>query len=389
MTRRSQAYRALEGDGADPGVRPAQALIIGAILASAAAAILETVPRLAARSGALFAGIEVGAVLVLTVEYALRLWVAPEREAEGAADAWGSRLRYALSPLGLIDLVAILPFAINLLRPMGADWLLILRLARLFKLARYAPALSLFASVLRNESRALLAALMVMLVLLTLASGIMFVLEREAQPTVFASVPHAMWWAIVTMASVGYGDTVPVTAPGRIFAGLVMLLGIAMFAVPAGILATGFATELRKRDFIVGWQSVARVPLFAGLDAARIAEIARLLRREIVPARYAIVRRGEPADAMFFIVSGEVEVEVQPHPRRLGPGQYFGEIALLQDTVRTATVTAVTECQLLTLAAADFRRLLDAHPDLRASVTEVARRRLAADAGGPAAAPPA
>lgn len=388
VTRRSQAYRALEGDGADAGARPVQALIIGAVLASAAAAILETVPALAGRHGGRFRVIEVAAVLVLTVEYALRLWIAPEREAGGAADRWGARLRYALSPLGLIDLAAILPFAVNLLQPMGVDWLLILRLARLFKLARYAPALSLFAAVIRNESRSLLSALMVMLVLLTLASGIMFVLEREAQPTVFASVPNAMWWAIVTIASVGYGDAVPVTAPGRIFAGLVMLLGIAMFAVPAGILATGFATEIRKRDFIVGWQSVARVPLFVGLDAARIAEIARLLRREVVPARYAIVRRGEPADAMFFIIAGDLEVEVQP-PRRLGPGQYFGEIALLQDAVRTATVTALTECQLLTLAAADFRRLLDAHPDLRASVTEVARRRLAADAGAPSAAPPA
>lgn len=391
MTRgwRAQAYDALDGDGAGPGARPVGTLLVGVVLTSSAAAVLETVPALADRYGAVFAVVEVVTVAVLTAEYLLRLWTAPEREAGGAADPWGARLRYALSALGLIDLLAIVPFAINLLLPMGADWLLVLRLARLFKLARYAPALSLFAAVIRNESRSLLAALMVMLILLVLASGIMFVLEREAQPTVFASVPHAMWWAIVTMATVGYGDIVPVTAPGRIFGGLVMLLGIAMFAVPAGILATGFAVELRKRDFMVGWHSVAKVPLFAGLDAARIAEIARLLKREIVPARYAIVRRGEPADAMFFILTGEVEVEVSPHPRRLGPGQYFGEIALLQDAVRTATVTALSECQLLALDAADFRRLLDAHPDLRASVTEVARRRLAADAGAPPPAPSA
>jgi voltage-gated potassium channel len=218
---------------------------------------------------------------------------------------------------------------------------------------------------------------MVMVVLLVFASAVMFGLEREAQPQVFASIPHTMWWTIVTMATVGYGDVVPITAAGKLFGGMVMILGIAMFAVPAGILATGFASELRKRDVVVTWQTVAKVPLFAELDAARIAEIARLLKREIVPAKYVVVRRGEPAEAMFFIMSGELEVDLQPQPRRMGPGHYFGEIALLRDTVRTATVTTITECQLLTLDVADFRRLLDAHPQLRASLMRVAEERLA------------
>jgi voltage-gated potassium channel len=243
---------------------------------------------------------------------------------------------------------------------------------------------SLFAAVIRNERRPLLGALVVLLVLLVVESAVMYALERDAQPQAFASIPHAMWWAIVTIASVGYGDVTPVTPVGRIFAGGVMLIGIAMFAVPAGILASGFASEIRKRDFVVTWHTVAKVPLFAGLDAARIAEIAHLLKREIVPAKYAIVRRGEPADAMFFIMDGEVEVDIQPHPRRMGRGDYFGEIALLADTVRTATVTAVTECQLLTLDVADFRRLLAAHPDLEAAVRRVASQRMGAQAAAAA-----
>jgi voltage-gated potassium channel len=196
---------------------------------------------------------------------------------------------------------------------------------------------------------------------------------------------------MVTIATVGYGDIAPITAWGKVFGGLVMILGIAMFAVPAGILATGFAAEIRKRDFVVTWQTVAKVPLFAGLDAVRIAEITGLLRREVVPARYVIVRRGEPADKMFFVMAGELEADVQPAPRRLGPGQYFGEIALLYDTSRTATVTAVTECHLLALDVADFRRLLDAHPDLKAAISRVAERRLAAtptpEAGPPGPSP--
>ena len=123
--------------------------------------------------------------------------------------------------------------------------------------------------------------------------------------------------------------------------------------------------------------------LFAGLDAARIGEIARLLKRQVVPANHTVVRRGEPADSMFFIMSGELEVDVQPRPRRLGRGQYFGEIGLLYDTVRTATVTTVTECDLLALSVADFRLLLDAHPDLKLAIAKVAEQRLSASASGP------
>jgi voltage-gated potassium channel len=284
-------------------------------------------------------------------------------------------LRYCVSPLGIIDLVAILPFYIDLFLVADPDWLRVVRLLRLLKLARHTPGLSLFVAVIRAEIRPLLAAFLVMAVLLVVESGVMFIIERHAQPKTFASIPHTMWWAIVTMATVGYGDISPITPMGKIFGGIVMIVGIAMFAVPAGILATGFATEIRKRDFVVTWHTVARMPLFAGLEASRIAEIAGLLKRQIVPPYYAIVRRGEPADVMFFIVSGEVEVDVQPYPVRLGRGQYFGEIALLRDTVRTATVTAVTECQLLALDVADFRRLLEAHPELKAAITQVAERR--------------
>jgi len=179
----------------------------------------------------------------------------------------------------------------------------------------------------------------------------------------------------VTIATVGYGDMTPITVGGRIFAGVTMLLGIAMFAVPAGILATGFASEIRRRDFVVTWNSVAKVPLFAGLDAAGIASIARLLKPQIAPAHYAIVRRGEPATAMFFIMAGEVEVDVQPHPVRLRSGQFFGEIALLRDTQRTATVTALSEVQLLSLEASDFRSLMEQYPDIKERVAKVAEGR--------------
>src|SRR5262249_11031773 len=372
---RSWLVELLDGSEAPPvGAPIAEVVLLAAIALSVAAATLEPVESLAAFR-ALFAVAEVAAVLVFTLEYLLRLYVAPMRDPE-RRPAWRSRLAYATSALGLIDLLAIVPFYAAPFLAIPADWFRVIRLLRLLKLGRYAPALPLFAAVIRNESRPLVAALMVMSVLLVLNSGVMFALERAAQPTVFASVPHTMWWTIVTMATVGYGDIVPVTPLGKVFGGFVMILGIAMFAVPAGILATGFAVELRKRDIMVTWQTVARVPLFAGLDAARIAEIARLLKRQVVPAKYAVVRRGEPADAMFFIMAGEVEVDIPPAPRRMGRGQFFREIARLRDPTRTATVTTVSECDLLALDVADFRRLLDAHPDVRASITQIAEQRL-------------
>ncbi len=351
-------------------------ILVGLVLLSVVTTVLETLDEAAQQIGWFLRLVEAIVVAVMTVEYLLRLWTAPEREAIGARAPWQTRGRYMTSFVGLVDLLAVLPALLALVVPIPVDALRLLRVARLLKLARYTPALNLFAAVIRNESRALLATLLVVAVLLVLEATIMYTLEREAQPKVFASIPHAMWWAIVTIATVGYGDMYPITPAGKVFGGMVMVIGIAVFAVPAGILATGFASEIRKRDFVVTWQTVANVPLFAGLDAARIGEIARLLKRQVVPAQFAVVRRGDPADAMFFIMGGEVQVDVAPRPVRLTKGQYFGEIALLRDTVRTATVTTLSECQLLSLDVADFRRLLDSNPGLNAVITRTAEARL-------------
>jgi voltage-gated potassium channel len=167
----------------------------------------------------------------------------------------------------------------------------------------------------------------------------------------------------------------PTTLAGRIFGGLTMTLGIAMFAVPAGIIATGFADELRKREAVVTWQAVSRVPLFARLDAGYVSEIADLLRASVVPARSVVVRAGDEADAMFFIMEGEVEVAVAPQPIRLRAGDFFGEMALVTGQRRAATVTTVTECRLLRLGAPDFRRVAEANPQILEEVRKVASTR--------------
>jgi voltage-gated potassium channel len=350
--------------------------MVTAIVLNAAAIVLGTVKSYSMAYSGLFAAIVNAALVLFALDYAARIWAAPEAESTASQGPWSSRLAYLLSPLGIIDLVAFLPLCLELFVDANSDWFRVLRLVAVLKITRHAPALQLFVAVIRNESRILLSALLAMTVNWVLVSAIIFALEHETQPEAFSSMPQAMWWAIVTMATIGYGDVVPMSAAGRVFGGLVMVLGIASVAVPAGILATGFSAELRKRQSITSWQLVAKVPLFAHLEASRIAAIARLLKLEVVPPRYTIVLRGEPGDAMFFIVSGEVEAQVQPQPLRMGPGQYFGEIALLREVPRTATVVSVTECQLLMLSAADFQRLLHEYPALKESIREVADRRV-------------
>ena len=381
---RAAVYAALNPtEHSPPAARLIKGLLLLAIAGSVVAAAWSTMPGLSVATLRRLGSVSVASFTVFALEYALRLLSASGRDPDAETHPLGVTLEYVSSPLGVVDGLVVLPQLGHALGAFGSGAAQLAAVLAIVKIARYAPALTLVTTVLRNERRSLMAALTVMLVLLVLTASAMYMLEHEAQPQLFSSIPATLWWSIVTIASVGYGDMIPVTAAGRIFAGFTMLLGIAMFAVPAGILATGFAAEIRRRDFVVTWNTVARVPLFAGLDATGIAAIARLLRPQIAPAHYAIVRRGEPATAMFFIMSGEVEVDVRPNPVHLRGGQFFGEIALLKDMERTATVTAVTETQLLTLDAADFRRLVDQYPDLREKISRIAESRMGGDLPAP------
>ncbi|MFM8681540.1 MAG: cyclic nucleotide-gated ion channel [Alphaproteobacteria bacterium] len=341
-----------------------------AIAASAFGAMASSVPdRDALLEAAALAAVR-GSLAVFSAEFALRLWSAAQKR-RGVA--------YVLSFAGAIDLAAVLPGWAALVSDSLVAAAEIAGVLSLLKLWRFLPALAILGAVLRREGRALAAALAARLVLLARVSTFMFHLEREAQPEIFRSIPHALWWGIVTMATVGYGDMAPVTLAGRVFGGITMTLGIAMFAVPAGIIATGFADELRKREVMVTWRSVARVPLFSRLDANRVSEIAGMLKPGIVPAHSIIVRRGDSADAMFFVMEGEVEVDLQPEPVRLGPGEFFGEMALVTGMRRNATVSSVTECRLLRLHVADFRRLAEANPEILEEIRKVAAGRAGRD----------
>jgi voltage-gated potassium channel len=127
-----------------------------------------------------------------------------------------------------------------------------LALLSLCKSGRYVASLGLLAQVVRNEACSLVSVLLLLLILVVLAS-IMYRFEHEAQPESFSSIPSCIWWAVVTVATVGYGDMAPVTELGRVLSGLIMILGVTTFAMPVGILASGFADEMRRRNFLVTW----------------------------------------------------------------------------------------------------------------------------------------
>ncbi|MCC2102164.1 MAG: cyclic nucleotide-binding domain-containing protein, partial [Hyphomicrobiales bacterium] len=179
-----------------------------------------------------------------------------------------------------------------------------------------------------------------------------------------------MWWAVVTITTVGYGDVVPVTVIGKMIAGVTAFMGFLLLALPVGIVATAFAEEIHRREFVVTWSMIAHVPLFATLDASEIAEIMHYLRAQTVPAGTIVVRRGEEAHCMYFVAAGEVEVELPHNAVRLGEGQFFGEIAVMRKTRRTATVRTTLPSKLLVLDAGDLGTLMARNPEIGRRIEE-------------------
>ena len=214
----------------------------------------------------------------------------------------------------------------------------------------------------------------------------MHAVEGAVQPGKFGTIPGSMWWAITTLTTVGYGDEVPITFLGRLVAGCTMVVGLGILALPVGIVATGFMTTIHQRDFVITFGMLARVPLFRELDARLISEILNVLRSQTVPRGTIIAVKGAPAHAMYFIVSGEVEAELPHRKVKFGPGDFFGELALLHQTHRRATIVALTGCRLLALSAEDFATLTRKHPELRDRIEVAAKEHLKKHEGDIAAA---
>ena len=225
-------------------------ILLVLILLNVLAVILETVQSLQLRFGTAFWAFEVFSVGVFSVEYAARIWActADPRYRQPII----GRLRYVSSFGGVVDLLAILPFYVSLAVPAAALDLRILRVlrllrfARVLKLARYSDSIVRMKRVIGARRGDLGVALAAVGVVLILASSAIYYVEVDTQPDVFTSIPAAMWWGISALTTVGYGDITPVTPLGKFLGGIIQLLGIAIFALPAGIIAAGYEEESRR-----------------------------------------------------------------------------------------------------------------------------------------------
>ncbi|HSI39566.1 MAG TPA: cyclic nucleotide-gated ion channel [Xanthobacteraceae bacterium] len=362
---RRRVYEVLERDAArDRTAEVVNLCLMALIMANVLAAVMETVPSLLLHDLVAFRLFELLSLVVFGVEYVLRVWVAPENPRFRGLPAWSARRRYMMTPAALVDLAAWLPFAVAGAAETDLRTLAVLRLLRFIKLARYSPGMQSLLEVLSSERQALLACLWLLVGAVLVAASGMYAAERAVQPDQFGSIPQAMWWAIVTITTVGYGDVYPATLAGRFIAAGTMVCGIIMLALPVGIIATAFVELIKRRDFIITWGMVARVPLFADLDAAGIAEIHKVLAAHTAHPGELMVRRGDAAKSMYFIASGEVELEFEDETVVLRDGQFFGEMALLHEAKRAATARARTRCMLLVLNSDELAEVVRRHPDI-------------------------
>ena len=218
--------------------------------------ILESVPGIYAAAPQLFDGFEIFSVIIFTIEYVFRVWSAPEHSEHKYRHPLFGRVRFMLTPMALLDLIVIAPFYLVFFFQVDLRMLRVLRLLRVFRLTRYSNSMGLLLQVLKKEGRNIGAALFVLLLLIIMSASLAYLAEQEAQPVAFGSIPAALWWAVVTMTTIGYGDVVPVTVLGRIMGAVIGIISVGMVALPAGLLASGFSEALQSRrqafDQLVG-----------------------------------------------------------------------------------------------------------------------------------------
>ena len=377
-TLRGRLYAILRPNDASSGARQWRKfhlLVLAAGLVTVALATVDDLPP-GVHTALITVTLVVSAIFL--VEYVVRLWVAPEaptgiRQSDSAA-----RLRWAASAHGIIALLALVP-AVAIASgnaKVGTDAAGVFCLLWILKLALHAPAMGTLGRVISNERATLASILIVFFIVLVSAATATHLLEGHIQPDKFGSLPDALWWAVVTLTTTGYGDVVPMTAGGKVIGAVVMVSGIAVLALMTGVLASGFAEEEKRREYIRVWEQVVRVPMFTALGIVTLSEIVGKLRTRYYPARINVVRHGDPGDSMFFISAGEVEVRLPHGSVKLGQGSFFGEMALLERQPRNATVATTKPTTLLVLYASDFYQIASRIPSLTEAVeAEAARRR--------------
>ncbi|GAB3541243.1 ion transporter [Spirosoma fluminis] len=249
MSVRNNLYRVLETSA---GKRRGASLIFNVLLITiitlnAFAIVLHTVPEYDQHYSGLFSSFELFSVIFFTIEYVLRLWVCVEKE-RYRHWLWG-RLRYMLSASAIVDLLAIFPFYFSLFATDLAivRILRLFRIFRLFRISRYSHAFRLIRNVVSDKKEELILSMVFVIFMLIIVSSVMYYVEHPAQPDKFASIPATMWWGISAMTTVGYGDIHPITPLGKLLGGMAAIMGIGLFALPTGILVSGFTEQIRNQ----------------------------------------------------------------------------------------------------------------------------------------------
>ena len=248
--KRRQIYEILDPGRSDSTLgRTVDIALMTLISLNVIAVILESVPAYDAAYGQFFFAFEVLSVGLFTAEYLCRVWSVVDHEDEslGYRSPFTGRLRYMLTPMAIIDLLAIIPFYLTIFFQVDLRFLRVLRLFRIFKLTRYSSSMTLLLSVLKEEAKPIAASMFVLFLLVIIAASMTYLAEHTAQPDKFGTIPAAMWWAIITMTTVGYGDVIPVTVIGKFLAACIGIIGMGMVALPAGLLASGFNSALHRR----------------------------------------------------------------------------------------------------------------------------------------------
>jgi voltage-gated potassium channel len=245
---RAKAYRQLEPSAwPDKGLSPVNLFLVILIVIAVVDAVIETEPTLVAGREQLFDSIELAIGLIFLVEYVARVWIAPDNPR--CASSRYPRLRYMASPIAVIDLLAILPalFAFGGASSLMLRFFRVLRMLRLAKLGRTSKAWHHIREAVYERRYEFGLILFLLVVTILISASLLYLAEADAQPEKFGSIPRALWWSIVTLTTVGYGDAYPITPLGRFFAGIIAIVGVTMIALPTGIFASSFSEAMERR----------------------------------------------------------------------------------------------------------------------------------------------
>jgi voltage-gated potassium channel len=357
-----------EGELSSPLHRIAEAFLITLIIANVLAVALETIPYIYSRWHNLFTDFEHFSVGAYTVEYVLRLWASMEDPRIAARGPVRGRFAFAMRPLMIIDFLAFAPSYVSFIFPIDLRVLRIFRLFRLVKLARYSQALPALLGVLYAERSALFASGILLISTVFVAGEVMHITEGTVQPKTLGTLPDAMYWAITTLTTVGYGDVTPITPLGKFVAGVTMVTGLALFALPIGIIANGFVNGLNRRRFAVTWTILKHQPLFQDFDVEALSDVLECVTADVIREHGQVIVAGENANALFIIVSGTAREDREDAEQLLEHGDVVGAQALKHQATYKRTVTARSEMRVMAIPHEDLRRLARKYPLLRRRV---------------------